>query len=103
MGWMSHRNWKETKQQPSMFPGPAVSGCCSISFHYLWAIDPIHPVLKDQVLKSCQVRGRERLSKVTQSVSEVSAPSSRPIYHSFDQIRAHWIYWFTGAFGVLAS
>ena len=25
---MAHRNWKETKQQPSMLPGPAVPGCC---------------------------------------------------------------------------
>ena len=44
MGWMSHWKWKETKQQPSMLPGPAVSGCCFISFHFLWAIHPIHPV-----------------------------------------------------------
>ena len=35
---MAHRKWKETKQQPSMLPGPAVSGCCSIFFHFLWAI-----------------------------------------------------------------
>ena len=35
---------KETKQQPSMLPGPAVPGCCLISFHFLWAIHPIRPV-----------------------------------------------------------
>ena len=35
---MAHRKWKESKQQPSMLPGPAVPGCCYISFHFLWAI-----------------------------------------------------------------
>ena len=44
MGWMSHRKWKEIKQQPSMLPGPALSGCCLISLHFLWAIHPICPV-----------------------------------------------------------
>ena len=43
--WMSHRKWNETKQQPRMLPGPAVPGCCLISFHFLWAIHPIRPVL----------------------------------------------------------
>ena len=44
MGWMSHRKWKYTKQEPSMLHGPAVPGCCLISFHFLWAIYPIRPV-----------------------------------------------------------
>ena len=35
---MAHRKWKETKQQTSMLPGPAVPGCCLVSFHFLWAI-----------------------------------------------------------------
>ena len=35
---MTHRKWKETKQQPSMLSGPAVPGCCLVSFHILWAI-----------------------------------------------------------------
>ena len=34
----AHRIWKEIKQQPSMLPGPAVPGCCLVSFHFLWAI-----------------------------------------------------------------
>ena len=25
---LPHRKWKETKQQPSMLPDPAVPGCC---------------------------------------------------------------------------
>ena len=62
-GWMAHRKWKESKQQPSMcskhtlmtdekfyspldlppdFPVPC---CCLVSFHFLWAIHPIRPVL----------------------------------------------------------
>ena len=44
MGWISHRKWKETKQQPNMLPGPAVLGCCLVSFHFLWVIHPIRPV-----------------------------------------------------------
>ena len=44
MGWMAHRKWKESKHQPSMLPGPAVPGCCLISFHFLWAIQLIRPV-----------------------------------------------------------
>ena len=35
---MAHRKWKELKQQPSLLPGPAVPGCCLVSFHILWAI-----------------------------------------------------------------
>ena len=35
---MAHRKRKETKQQPSMLPGPAVPVCCLVSFHFLWAI-----------------------------------------------------------------
>ena len=44
MGWMAHRKWKESKQQKSMLPGPAVPGCRLIYFHFLWAIHPIRPV-----------------------------------------------------------
>ena len=33
---MAHRKWKEMKQQPGMLPGPAVPGCCLVSFHFLW-------------------------------------------------------------------
>ena len=40
---MAHRKWKETKQEPSLLPGPAVPGpavpgCSLVSFHFLWAI-----------------------------------------------------------------
>ena len=35
---MAHRKWIETKQQPSMLPGPAVPGCSLVYFHFLWAI-----------------------------------------------------------------
>ena len=35
---MTHRIWKQTKQQQSLLPGPAVPGCCLFFFHFLWAI-----------------------------------------------------------------
>ena len=35
---MAHRKWKETNQQTSMLPGPAVPGCNLVSFNFLWAI-----------------------------------------------------------------
>ena len=44
MGWVAHRKWKKIKQQPSMLPGPALPGCCLVSFHFLWAIHPIRRV-----------------------------------------------------------
>ena len=39
---MSHRKSKETKQQPSMLPGPAVPGCCLVYFHVPVG-HPTHP------------------------------------------------------------
>ena len=45
MGWMAHRKWKEIKEQPSILPGPAVPGSCLASFHFLWVIHPIRPVV----------------------------------------------------------
>ena len=42
MEWMSHRKRRETKQ--SMFPCPAVPGCCLVSFCCLCNIHSIHPV-----------------------------------------------------------
>ena len=33
---LPNRKWKETKQQPSMLPGPAVSDCYLVSFYFLW-------------------------------------------------------------------
>ena len=41
---MARRKLKEVKQQPSMFPGPAVPSSCLASFHFRWAIHPIRPV-----------------------------------------------------------
>ena len=35
MQWMSQRKQRETKQQPNMLPGPAVPGCCLVSFYFL--------------------------------------------------------------------
>ena len=35
---ITHGKWKETKQQPSLLPGPAVPGCSLVSFPFLWAI-----------------------------------------------------------------
>ena len=43
---MAHRKWKEAKQLPSMLPGPAVPGCCLLSFHILWAILSTSTVLR---------------------------------------------------------
>ena len=35
MEWMLHSKRRETKQQPSMLPCPAVPGCCLVSFRFL--------------------------------------------------------------------
>ena len=44
-GRMAHRKWKEAKQLPGTAGPGNMLGCCLISFHFLWAIHPIHPVL----------------------------------------------------------
>ena len=41
---MSHRKRRETKQQLSMLLGPAVPGCCLVSFHFLCDIHSLHSV-----------------------------------------------------------
>ena len=41
MGWMAHRKWKETKQQPGTAGPGNMLACCLISFHFLWAIHPV--------------------------------------------------------------
>ena len=41
---MWQRKWRETKHQPSMFPGQAVPGCCLVSFHFLCYILWSHSV-----------------------------------------------------------
>ena len=50
MEWMSHRKQRETKQQPSMLPGPAVSGYCLVSLCFLCDIHPIHSVQHVQII-----------------------------------------------------
>merc|ERR1719264_1961691 len=45
MGWMAHRKWKEIKQQPGTAGPGNLLGCCFLSFHFLWAIHLVHPVL----------------------------------------------------------
>ena len=44
MGWMTHRKWKESEQQPGTAGPGNMFGCCLMSFHFLWAIHPIRPV-----------------------------------------------------------
>ena len=50
MECMSHRKLRETKQQPSMLPCPAVSGCCLVSFCFLCDIHSIHSVKDDYTM-----------------------------------------------------
>ena len=42
---MAHRKWKESKQQPKMLPGPAVPGCCLVSFCFLCDIHSVQSYL----------------------------------------------------------
>ena len=42
---MSRSKQRETKQQPSMLPGPTVPGCCLVSFRFLCDIHSNHPVI----------------------------------------------------------
>ena len=49
---MAHRKWKETKQLPSMLPGPAVPGSWLVSFHILWAILSTSTVQSIKIFRS---------------------------------------------------
>ena len=53
---MSHRKRRETKQQPSMLPGPAVPGCCLVSFCFLCDIHSIHSIEPDPIFIPVVVR-----------------------------------------------
>ena len=44
MGWIAYRKWKEIKQQPSTVGPGNMLGCSLVSFHFLGAIHPFHPV-----------------------------------------------------------
>ena len=44
MEWMSHRKWKETKQQPGTAGQGYILGCCLVSLRFLGDIHSIHPV-----------------------------------------------------------
>ena len=50
MEWMSHRKRRETKQQPSILPDPAVPGCCFVAFRFPCDIHTIHSVVCDLYL-----------------------------------------------------
>ena len=83
MGWMTHRKWKEIKQQPSMLPGPAVPGSCLVSFHFRWAIHPIRPV--QHFCYSClqwQVTKRNILPAVKLPDTETDRQTVHPYMHS---------------------
>ena len=43
---MSHRNWKETKQQPGTAGPGNILGCCLVSLRFLSDIDPVHKFLE---------------------------------------------------------
>ena len=84
---MALRKRKETKQQPSMLPGPAVPGSCLLSFHFLWAIlstSAVHAVPLKYDLKMdgmvafkksirictyCALKGKRRKMRVMYSPS----------------------------------
>ena len=42
---LPHRKWREIQQQPGTARPGNMLGCCLISFHFLWAIHSIRPVL----------------------------------------------------------
>ena len=46
MGWMAQRKWKEIKQEPGTAGPGNMLGCSLLSFHFLWAIHPIRPVVR---------------------------------------------------------
>ena len=41
MGWMTHRKWKEIKQQPRTAGPGNMLCCCLLSYHFMWDIHVI--------------------------------------------------------------
>ena len=85
MGWMSDRKHRETKQEPSMLPGPAVPGCCLVSICFLCDIHSIDPLCR-AVLFMCSRSGPRMREFLGEVVSE----------HLFlvtgDKFMLQWIY-----------
>ena len=71
---MAHRIWKETKQQPSLLPGPAVPGCSLVSFCFLWAI--LCPQAVDLVIEGRRTNAchQSRTSALNFSQSQFCLP-----------------------------
>ena len=69
---MAQRKWKEAKQLPGTAGPGNMLGCSLISFHFLWAIHPIRPVINSisflyvpvkRVKKSFLNRRQDRIGK----------------------------------------
>ena len=83
---MPHRKWKETKQQRSMLPGPAVPCCCFVYFHFLWAIlwpHTVHTLLTKNIVKGCVIKA------ATQATFDHVCFASRAVHASLSVMRAH--------------
>ena len=86
MEWMSHRKRRETKQQPSMLPGPAVPGCCLVSFRFQCNIHSIHSVINSlkvekATLKHFKVQIRIYVEEVENIVARARVlPRGRAIH-----------------------
>ena len=69
---MAHRKWKESKQQPSMLPGPAVPGSCLVSFHILWAIlstSTVHCITTCRTIHSKGDKGSYKVQRLSRRAS----------------------------------
>ena len=94
MEWMSHYKCRETKQQPSMLPGPAVPGCCLVSFCSLCDIHSIHSVLQFRVLNSVGppcigLRGHTEVELFTQREEHVGQASGEVAAGVREPVDAH--------------
>ena len=61
---MAHRKLKEIKQQPSLLPGPAVPGCCLVSFYFLWAILCPQAVVYEEMEPELPFRGESDIQTI---------------------------------------
>ena len=77
---MAHRKWKETKLQPGTAGPGNMLGCCLLCFHFLWAIHPIRPEVKEIIilLDSCSQRAGS--SSTSPSYHHSAADS---LYHQY--------------------
>ena len=83
MGLMAHRKLKEIKQQPGKSGPGNMLGCCLLSFYFLWAINPIRPVVGAPHLEVQWALNRAKSPKIFEQMESYEIPHSPLSFGAF--------------------